>query len=297
MKVLITGAAGRLGSCVCRLLTQQGIEFVAVDREADDELDYQVHQVDLALETPLDHLFEGVDVLVHLANYTNFDSAAPHEVYAVNVSMNLRLFSAAAKQGCKRIIFASSVQVLDGQLPTMDRKAHPVYLPYLPLDSNMPAIPRNTYGLSKQAGESLLEYFSRTADLTCVAIRFPLLIDSSMMEEFIEQGGMPRGNPYDAYAYLPVYSGAEAVVLAAEAELTGYHCYFVASKDNLELKPTHEVIAEGLEDVPRNKPLEEMDSLVDCSRVESELGWKQPQSMAEAFQKYGSLKSLKPYYS
>ncbi|MDA9764835.1 MAG: NAD(P)-dependent oxidoreductase [Opitutales bacterium] len=295
MKVLVTGATGRLGSCVCRLLVEQNIDFVAVDRVSSDSADYPVQIVDLSIAETVDHFLEGVDVLVHLANYTNFDSAAAEEVYSTNVCINMQVFSAAARQGCRRIIFASSVQVLDGQLPTMDRMSHPCFLPYLPLDSEMPSIPRNSYGLSKQAGEDMLEYFSETADLTCIAIRFPLLIDSAMLESSIGQGGMPRGNPYDAYTYLPVYSAAEAVICASQADLKGYQCYFVASKDNLEQKTAQEVIAEGLQDVPCKKPVEELDSLVDCSRVEAELGWRQPQSMQESYEAYGSRETAKPY--
>jgi nucleoside-diphosphate-sugar epimerase len=116
-----------------------------------------------------------------------------------------------------------------------------------------------------------------------------------MLESSIGQGGMPRGNPYDAYTYLPVYSAAEAVICASQADLKGYQCYFVASKDNLEQKTAQEVIAEGLQDVPCKKPVEELDSLVDCSRVEAELGWRQPQSMQESYEAYGSRETAKPY--
>ncbi len=295
MKVLVTGAVGRLGSCVCRLLGERGIDFVAVDRVSDDSVDYPVKVVDLSSSGSVDYLLEGVDILVHFANYPNFTSASPEEVYTVNVSMNMRMFSAAARQGCQRVIFASSVQVLDGQLPTMDRPSHPIFLPYLPLDSEMPAIPRNTYALSKQAGETMLEYFSETADMTCIAIRFPLLIDSAILERSIEEGGMPRGNPYDAFTYLPVYSAAEAVVCAIQADIKGYHCYFVASKDNLEQKTAQEVIAEGLQGIPCKKREEALDSLVDCSRVESELGWQQPASMKESYETYRSFKPVRPY--
>jgi nucleoside-diphosphate-sugar epimerase len=295
MKVLVTGASGRLGGCVCRLLVEQGIDFVAMDRVPDENADYPLEVMDLSNGDSIEHLLEGIDVLLHLANYSNWNSAPPDEVYAVNVEMNMRLFFAAVKEGSKRIIFSSSVQVLDGQLPTMDRMEHSVYLPYIPLDSEMPAIPRNTYGLSKQSGENMLKYFAETAGLICVAIRFPLLIDSAMLETSVRQGGMPRGNPYDAYTYLPVYSAAEAVVCATQADVTGYQCYFVASKDNLEQKTAQEVIADGLVDVPCSKPVEELDSLVECTRVEAELGWRQPQSMKESFEAYGTLKVVRPY--
>ena len=40
MKVLVTGAAGRLGSCVCRILAESEVEFLAVDKFPDEQADY-----------------------------------------------------------------------------------------------------------------------------------------------------------------------------------------------------------------------------------------------------------------
>ena len=60
----------------------------------------------------------------------------------------------------------------------------------------------------------------------------------------------------------------------------------MASKDNLEQRPAREVIAEQLSHLPRKEAFEPMDSLVDCSLVEAELGWQQPNSLEEAFEKY-----------
>ncbi len=295
MKVLVTGAAGRLGSCVCRILSDAGVEFLAVDKVAGDGTAYPVEVADLLDWQKCSDLLVGIDVLAHFANHANWNSGNPQEVYVENVQMNMNLFQAAANAGCKRIVFSSSVQVLDGQLPIKDRMPHPIFLPYIPMDSDMPAIPRNSYGLSKQAAENALEYFSETAGMSCIAIRYPLLVDSQTLKEAMGNGGMYRGNCYDGFTYLPVYSAAEAAVKAMTAALEGYHCYFVASKDNLEQRPALEIIKKELSHLSCHKPLEEMDSLVDCSKVITELGWEQPQSMAESLEKYGELEPLRPY--
>lgn len=42
------------------------------------------------------------------------------------------------------------------------------------------------------------------------------------------------------------------------------------------------------------KLMEAMDSLVDCTPAELELGWKQPNSLAESYEKYGNIKHYKP---
>ena len=295
MKVLVTGAAGRLGSCVCRLLTEAKIEFLAVDKYPDTEAEYPVRVVDLLDANACDELLEGVDVLVHFANHTGWKSDTPDKIYRENGTMNMNLFQSAESAGCKRIVFASSVQVMDGQLPIGDRSQHPNFLPYIPMDSDMPANPRNAYALSKQAAESTLEYFSQNKKMTCVVIRFPLLMDSAMLKTTVENGGMERVNCYDGFTYLPIYSGAEAAVKAMTAELEGYHCYFVASKDNLEQRPTLEIIEGELAHLPCEKPIEEMDSLVDCSIVEAELGWTQPQSLKESYKKYCEFERVRSY--
>ena len=295
MNVLVTGAAGRLGSCVCRLLGEIGTTFTAVDRVPDEQASYSVKVVDLLDWEACDELLKGVDVLVHLASNTKWDSGSPQEVLKENTSMDMNVFQAAADSGCHRIVFSSSIQVCNGQLPVGDRASHEIALPYIPIDSDMPALVRNGYSLSKQVGENLLNYFSDTHGMTCVAIRYPLLLDSNLLAKAMESGGMKRGNCYDGFAYLPIYSAAEAAVNAVTAELDGYRQYFVASKDNLEQRPAREVIEEQLSDIPFKRPFEEINSLVDCSKVEAELGWRQPRTLEESLEAYGRLAEVAPY--
>ena len=106
---------------------------------------------------------------------------------------------------------------------------------------------------------------------------------------------MNRGNAYDLFAYLPVYSAAEACFQAIMANVDGYRNYFVASKDNLEQRPGREIVEQEMADLPCRKPIEELDTLVDCSKVVAELGWDQPQSLDESLAKYKGRESIKPY--
>ncbi len=295
MKILVTGASGRLGCSLCRLLKKSAIDFVAVDKFPNEQVEYPVESADLTYWQICERLMEGVDALVHFANYSNFNAAPPEILYTANTAMNMNLFQAAANAGCRRIIFASSIQVLDGQLPTMDRASQENVLNYLPVDAGAPALPRNAYALSKQAGEQMLSYFSDTAGITGIAIRFPLLVDWEFMRELKVTNGMNRGNAYDLFAYLPIYSAAEACFQAIMANVDGYRNYFVASKDNLEQRPGREIVEQEMADLPCRKPIEELDTLVDCSKVVAELGWDQPQSLDESLAKYKGRESIKPY--
>ncbi len=295
MKVLVTGASGRLGSNLCRLLLAENVNFLAVDKVSDPDASYPVGLADLRDLDQCKDLFNGVGVIAHFANHASFDRGSVEEVYNDNVTMNMNLFQSAANAGCKRIIFSSSIQVFDGQLPVRDRAIQENVLPYLPMDSEMPPCPRNSYALSKLAAENALSYFSDTTGITAIVFRFPLLVDATMMKDALAQGGMLRGNAYDGFAYLPVYSAAEAVVKAMSAKVAGCKKYFVASKDNLEQRPAREIIDEEMPNLALNLPIERIDSLVDCSRVETELGWQQPNSMAESVERFGGLQGVRSY--
>ena len=286
MRVLVTGAAGQLGRRVCRLLDSHGASFVAADKASIDQADYPIRNANLLDWESCRNLLKGVDVLIHLANHAAWNSPYPQEMLNANTTMNQNLFQAAADSGCQRIVFSSSIQMCDGQLSIADRSAHEIAIPYIPMDSDMPALVRNAYALSKHLGEETLRYYSDTKGLTCVSIRYPWLLDSETLDTAWKEGGIERGKCYDCYAYLPIDSAAEAAFNAATVELDGYRQYFVASKDNLEQRETREVIEEQLSSIPCRKPVGEMDSLVDCSKVEEELAWEQPESLDASWAKY-----------
>jgi len=291
MNVLVTGAAGQLGNQVCRLLQDRGTSFVATDKASSDRTEFPIRKVDLLDWESCQSLLEGADVLIHLANHAAWNSPFPQQMLNANTTMNQNLFQAAADAGCRRIVFSSSIQMCDGQLSIADRSAHEIAIPYIPMDSDMPAIVRNAYALSKHLAEETLKYYAETKGLTCVSIRYPWLLDFETLKRAAKEGGIERGNCYDCYAYLPLDSAAEVAVKAAVAELDGYRQYFVASKDNLEQRKVRDLIQEQLSHVPCRKPMEEMDSLVDCSKAEEQLGWKQPRSLDGSWAKFGAPRS------
>ena len=143
MNVLITGANGRLGRATCTKLHAEKISFVAVDKTSAPELTYSIEQANLLDMDTCRRLVRGVDAIAHFANHPNWYSDTPEKVYGENVTLNMNLFQAAADAGCQRIVFSSSIQLMSGQLPIRNREAQEIFLPYLPLDSDMPALPRN----------------------------------------------------------------------------------------------------------------------------------------------------------
>lgn len=288
-KVLVTGAAGQLGTAICRLLRESLVPFLAVDKNPSNQNEFSIRKFDLLKDKRISKLFDGISVLIHLANHPNWFTGSPEKVYIENAAINMSIFQAAANTNCKRVVFASSIQVLNGQKPNHNRSEQEILLPYIPMDSEMPAIPKNNYALSKLAAENMLKYFAETRGMTCISLRYPWLVNLEGLKKAVEEGGIRRENCYDGFAYLPLHSAAELAIKSTKVKLNGYHEYFVASKDNIAQRKVSDIIQRELSHVPCKKPVEEMDSLVDCSKVEKELGWSQPRSLMESYEKYQNL--------
>lgn len=274
LKVVVTGAAGKFGTVVCKQLRADGTEFLAIDKEAKTDL-YDIEVVDLLDAKATQRALKGADAVVHLGNHTDWHDASPQVVFNENVSMNMNVFQAAADKGLKRIIFASSIQAISGELPVMKRENQTLVVPSFPMDSDMPLHPRNPYALSKVLSERMLDYFSETFEMTCVSIRYPWLISVDGMSE-AKKWVEGSENVYDGFAYLDFESAADLICRCLSADLSGHRSYFPASKDPLNEMTVNEVATQFMDGLELRKNLNEMDTLVDCSMIEREIGWRQP---------------------
>src|SRR5438034_1203665 len=134
----------------------------ACARRGNRDLSYNIEVADIRIREPCYPLVDGVNAVVHLANYPNASAGVAQDVFNENCAMNMNIFQAAVEAGVKKIIFASSIQAITGVRPSRDAGAQkPSDLPYLPLDGDVPPNPGNPYAASKVAGEMLLKYFGK----------------------------------------------------------------------------------------------------------------------------------------
>jgi nucleoside-diphosphate-sugar epimerase len=272
MKVLVTGAAGNMGSAVCRTLTEAGLKVVAADCMHSTDLPVELNVVDLLDFADLYPLLGGCRAVVHLANHLRMRSRRPLQVlYGENVAMNMNVFQAAAEVGVEQILYSSSVQAIAGTREGPEGVGQPSGLPYLPLDGDVPARPGNAYALSKQAGEQQLQYFARIEpDLTCTAVRFPSL----------PAGPRPRTDPEQpgtldtGFSYLHVEDAARLVLALLRRPEPGYRQLLPGARDNRLRMPIPEVIRRFYPDVPLKVPAGEMESLVDISGIRQQFDWE-----------------------
>ena len=137
MRILVTGAAGFIGSSLCERLVEDGHQVVGVDnlfRGNREHLHYveqhsSFHFVegDVSSDSVLDNceaVFGGFDLVHHLAaiNGTKWFHEAAREVIEVNINTTLRTLAAAQRWGA-RYVFASSPEAFgdEAAMPLKDR--------------------------------------------------------------------------------------------------------------------------------------------------------------------------------
>jgi dihydroflavonol-4-reductase len=115
--VLVTGAAGFVGSAVTRALLARGVKVVALlqpghGHGALDGLDVERLVADLRDAEGCEQAVEGCRAVFHVAALYRFWSADPAEFYDVNVGGTLNVLAAARRAGCERIVYTSTVGTL-----------------------------------------------------------------------------------------------------------------------------------------------------------------------------------------
>lgn len=168
MRILVTGAAGYIGSIVTEQLIEQGHEVVALDdlrhgHRAALHPGARFVQIDLEDPAPLVTLFneEPIDAVVHLAAEALIDESIrnPGRFYRANVTGGMNLLEVMAVAGVSKIVFSSTAAVY----------GEPVSIP-IPEDAVK--APVNSYGESKLAFERMLIWYRRAYGLKHISLRY-----------------------------------------------------------------------------------------------------------------------------
>ncbi|MDX7986664.1 NAD(P)-dependent oxidoreductase [Xenorhabdus sp. 12] len=158
--ILLTGASGRIGR-VFFLAMQEHYVFTLVDQRTPDYPVLPPHRfipADLSDPSVSEQLVIGMENIVHLAGIPHQD-AEFEQLLPANILTTTYLLQAAAKSQCRRVVFASSAQTIEGY----------------PVDKQIPdgiaVSPANLYGVTKCYGEALCSYLATQQGLSSVALR------------------------------------------------------------------------------------------------------------------------------
>jgi UDP-glucuronate 4-epimerase len=183
-KYLVTGVAGFIGSQVCRKLLDDGHEVVGLDNLNDyydvslkewrlDQLrksskapSFDFHKLDLEEKEEVASLFEGkgpFDAVVNLAARAGvrYSMENPHVYLSTNTVGTLNLLEGMRKNGCQKIVLASTSSLYAGQpMPFTEDLA--VNEPLSPYAASKKAAELMAYSYHKLYGTdvSVVRYFT-----------------------------------------------------------------------------------------------------------------------------------------
>lgn len=210
---LLTGATGFVGSHTASAFVEAGWRVRCTVRAASDPrwlegLDVDLREAELDDDRRLEDALRGAEVAVHAAGVTR--AADPDLFRIVNVEGTRRVAAAAARAGCRRLVFVSSLAARgpDGA-----------------------SGPESAYGRSKREAEEVLA--GRAVPLEVVVLRpagvyGPRDPDMAPLFRWATRGWLPV--PAAGPEIQPVYvtDAAAAALRAAEADAPGFGPHPVA---------------------------------------------------------------------
>jgi nucleoside-diphosphate-sugar epimerase len=264
--VLVTGAAGRLGRTVAARLHDDGIDLIATDVAHGGEVPYRFETADLRDHAQISALLDGVGTVVHLGNHPGIGRRPPAVVFNENVTMNENVFQGAAEHGVRKIVFASTLQLI-GSHPDTRTVVDPPPEPSFPLSGATEPRPANVYALSKTVGEVMLRYYAERCGIDCVALRFPLLHHDDDRVRVALGEESPTAQ-FEGFTGLSYDDAARLIGAVIATELPGYRVYMPALANRHRDLTTAELIRARYPDVPAGTS-----TLVDISAIVEETGW------------------------
>jgi nucleoside-diphosphate-sugar epimerase len=194
-RVLITGAAGAIGSAVTARLSDRW-RLQATDLRAADGIE----ALDITDPDACHAAFAGLDAIVHLAGNPSPD-ADWSQLHGPNVTGTYVVAAAARDCAVPRLVLASSQQAVSAYPDTLQRRA------------DDPPRPANLYGATKAWAEALGSWVACSSDTSVVALRIGHFGEHPPVGEL--------ATPRNLAAWLSHADAAELIRAAVEADVTG----------------------------------------------------------------------------
>jgi UDP-glucose 4-epimerase len=282
MKIVVTGAAGFIGSHLVEELVRLNHKVVGIDNLNSGKLsnlrsvleEIEFYEIDIRSQS-LDRYFANSDRVFHLAALADIvpSISQPYEYMEVNVMGTTRVLEASRKAGASRVIYAasSSCYGIPDQFPT-------------PEEAEMR--PQYPYALSKYVGEQIFFHWLNLYGMHGLSLRFfnvygPRARTSgsygAVLGVFLAQkeANMPLtivGDGTQTRDFTYVSDVVRALILAGDSGATGIPIN-IGTSSPVSINYLAEIIGGRTANIPK-RPGEPDATHADITRAQKVLNWK-----------------------
>ena len=261
MKILVTGATGKVGSRLAKRLAQRGNQLRALVRDVPRATDLLGEGIELAQGDLLDidslaAAVRGVDAVVHCAAF--FRGATDEQAHATNDLGTQRLANAARAASVKRFVFTSTGLVYG---PNGGRPAR----------EDDPCAPIDGYPTSKLAAERFLLTLE---GFDVRILRLPFVYgdgDPHIAEAVPMMSGFPPAQRMSIAHHVDV---ARAVACLLEAPSPSHRIYNLVDDEAPDLATLFASVGAPPPDGSNAERARAFDSLMDGRRIREDLGFE-----------------------
>jgi UDP-glucose 4-epimerase len=186
MKILVTGASGRIGRMLVAALVERGHEVKALVMQNDPNAGKLAAMGDgvrlvrghLEYYAEVEPAVAGAEAVFHLG--AAMGSFTDNQFFEANVRGLFNVLQAVRRvaPGIRRFVFPSSDAVYEKYVPGGYRT---------PINPDMtPRDGKGIYAMTKIVGEEMCWSYLRTYDIPCVVLRFPIARAAAELPDFYE---------------------------------------------------------------------------------------------------------------
>ena len=272
--LLITGHNGFIGTHLVNSLNSTQYRLSGISNSLSDNSKIKQIKKDIRKINSSD--IKKNSTIIHLASMSDVKScnSNPEKCFEINVVATQKLLDIARKKDCK-IIFASTSHVYGNPEK-------------LPVSENHPTHATSIYAMSKIAGESLCESYSKTYLMDVTVLRFfsvygpnspSHLVTSNIISQFLNSDVIKLGNLQPKRDFIYVSDVIDSIHIAMK-NLKKFQIFNVGSGNSHSIQEICDMLGKltnskkPIRSLKTNKRKVEVQNIISDTSNIRELGWK-----------------------